>query len=81
VTSRASIIADNDAVYVETDDMLAELLDDKQRFATSMREAHDVCNEHRDVATMSPLENYIDEAEKCVWLLTETSRQGEPSRH
>lgn len=62
-------------------DMLAEMRDDNHRFVTSMREARDVCNDHRHVATMSLLKNYIDEAEKRVWLLYEISRQGEPSRH
>ena len=33
--------------------MLAELRDDNQRFIASMREAHDVCDEHNDVAAQS----------------------------
>jgi starvation-inducible DNA-binding protein len=79
--ARQHRIAGNDAVYVETDDMLAELRDDNQRFVTSMREARDACNEHRDVAAMSFLENYIDDTEKRAWLLYEISRQDKPSRH
>ena len=72
-------IADNDAAYVTPDDMLAELRDDTQRFITSMREAHDVCDEHNDVATTSLLEVYIDEAERRVWFLYEASRHGLPT--
>jgi starvation-inducible DNA-binding protein len=72
--SRQQRIADNDAPYVEAQDMLAELRDDNQRFVTSMREAHDVCDEHGDVATTSLLENYIDEAERRVWFLYEAAR-------
>jgi starvation-inducible DNA-binding protein len=79
--SRQQRIADNDAPYVSADDMLAELRDDNQRFVTSMREAHDVCDEHGDVATTSLLEVYIDEAEKRVWFLYEATRQGDPSGH
>ncbi|HEY2755862.1 MAG TPA: DNA starvation/stationary phase protection protein [Pseudolabrys sp.] len=79
--SRQQRIADNDAPYVTPDDMLAELRDDNQRFITSMREAHDVCEEHNDVATASLLENYIDEAEKRVWFLYEIGRRGDPSGH
>jgi starvation-inducible DNA-binding protein len=41
-----------------------------------MRETHDVCDEHNDVATASLLENYIDEAERRVWFLYEAGRRG-----
>jgi len=79
--ARKQRIADNDAAYVDPQDMLAELRDDNQRFITSMREVHDVCDDHNDVATTSLLEVYIDEAEKRVWFLYEASRQGDPSGH
>ena len=79
--ARQSRIADNDAPYVDPDDMLAELRDDNQRFVAAMREAHDVCDEHGDVATASILEVYIDETERRVWFLYESGRQGEPSGH
>jgi starvation-inducible DNA-binding protein len=79
--SRHQRIADNDAPYVDAEDMLAELRDDNQRFITAMREAHDVCEEHGDVATTSQLEIYIDEAEKRVWFLYEAGRQGDPTGH
>jgi starvation-inducible DNA-binding protein len=79
--TRHQRIADNDAAYVTPDDMLAELRDDTQRFITAMREAHDVCEEHNDVATTSLLEVYIDEAERRVWFLYEAGRKGDPSGH
>jgi len=79
--ARKQRIADNDAAFVDPQDMLAELRDDNQRFITSMREVHDVCDDHNDVATTSLLEVYIDEAEKRVWFLYEASRQGDPSGH
>ena len=59
--------------------MLAELRDDTQRFIVSMRETHDLCDEHGDVATTSLLEVYIDEAERRVWFLYEASRHGNPT--
>jgi starvation-inducible DNA-binding protein len=40
-----------------------------------MREVHDVCDEHGDVATASMLENWIDETERRTWFLFETTRQ------
>jgi starvation-inducible DNA-binding protein len=79
--SRQQRIADNDAAYVDADDMLAELRDDNQRFVTSMREAHDVCDEHNDVATASLLENFIDQSEKRIWFLFEAGRRGDPTGH
>lgn len=77
--SRQQRIADNDAAYVDPLDMLAELRDDNQRLVSSMREVHDVCDEHNDVATTSILEVYIDEAERRVWFLYEASRHGLPT--
>jgi len=79
--ARQTRIEDNDAPYVTPDDMIAELRDDNQRVVTAMREAHDVCDEHNDVATASLLETFIDEAERRVWFLYEISRRGDPSGH
>ena len=73
-------ISDNDADYVEPLDMIAELREDNKTLATRLREAHDVCNEHRDVATASLIETWIDETERRTWFLFETSRAGTP-RH
>lgn len=75
--SRSQRIADNDADYVTPLDMLAELRDDNQRLVSRMREAHNVCEEHGDVATTSLLEVWIDEAERRVWFLYETGRKSE----
>jgi starvation-inducible DNA-binding protein len=40
-----------------------------------MQEVHELCDEHNDVATASLLENWIDETERRVWFLFETTRQ------
>ena len=74
---RQQRVLDNDADYVTPLDMLAELREDNQQLAARMREAHDVCDEHGDVATASLLEVWIDEAERRVWFLYETGRKGE----
>jgi len=79
--ARQTRIEDNDAPYVTPDDMIAELRDDNQRVVTAMREAHDVCDEHNDVATASLLETFIDDAEKRVWFLYDIGRRGDPSGH
>src|SRR5206468_8419440 len=75
--ARLQRVADNDADYVSPLDMLAELRDDNQDLANRMRETHDVCDEHGDVATTSLLEIWIDEAERRVWFLFEASRRGD----
>jgi starvation-inducible DNA-binding protein len=79
--ARHQRLADNDAAYVTPDDMLAELRDDNQRVIAAMRETHDLCDEHKDVATASLLENFIDEAERRVWFLYEAGRRGDPTGH
>jgi starvation-inducible DNA-binding protein len=71
-------ILDNDAEYVTPLDMLAELRDDNLQLVGSMRELHELCEEHKDVATASLLEVWIDQAERRVWFLFETTRRSSP---
>jgi starvation-inducible DNA-binding protein len=68
---------DNDADYVQPLDMLAELREDNKMLASRLREAHELCEEHRDVATASLIEIWIEEAERRTWFLFEASRQGD----
>jgi DNA-binding ferritin-like protein len=49
--------------------------EDNSDLAGRLREAHNVCDEHRDVATASLIENWIDETERRTWFLFEASRQ------
>ena len=72
---RTQRVLDNDADYVEPLDMLAELADDNKTFAARLREAHNVCDEHRDVATASFIEVWIDETERRTWFLFEATRR------
>ncbi|RWX36666.1 Dps family protein [Rhizobium leguminosarum] len=71
---RIQRILDNDADYVTPADMLAELREDNKQLTAMMRESHDLAGEHRDVASASLLENWIDEAEQRVWFLFESTR-------
>jgi len=73
--ARLQRVLDNDAEYVEPLDMLAELADDNQTLAARLREAHNVCDEHRDVATASLIEVWIDETERRTWFLFEATRR------
>jgi starvation-inducible DNA-binding protein len=75
--ARLQRVADNDADFVTPMDMLAELRDDNKELVARMRETHDLCDEHGDVATASLLEVWIDEAERRTWFLFEASRAGQ----
>ncbi len=74
---RLQRIKDNDAEFVTARDMLAELREDNKQLVSYMREVHDLCDEHGDVATASLLETWIDEAERRVWFLFEATRTAE----
>lgn len=67
-------VVDNEADYVEPHEILAELAEDNKMLATRLREAHDLCGEHRDVATTSLIEVWIDETERRTWFLFEATR-------
>ena len=71
---RLQRVLDNDAEYVTPQDMLAELQDGNKQLAMHLKQAHDLCDEHGDVATASLIENWIDEAERRVWFLFEAAR-------
>ena len=72
--ARLQRVRDNDAAYVEPSDMLGELSEDNRMVAKGLREAHDVCEEHGDVATTSMIEVWIDETERRTWFLFEAGR-------
>ncbi len=73
--SRTQRVLDNDADYVEPLDMIAELADDNKTLGARLREVHNVCDEHRDVATASLIEVWIDETERRTWFLSEIKRR------
>ena len=79
--ARLQRISDNDAEYVEPSDMLAELREDNVALVARLRAVHAACDEHRDIATASLIETWIDETERRTWFLFETSRDGGASRH
>ena len=79
--ARLQRVLDNDAEYVEPSDMLAELREDNKTLAARLREAHNVCDKHRDIATASLIEVWIDETERRTWFLFEASRRGDATGH
>ena len=72
--ARTQRLSDNDAEYVEPSDMLAELREDNKTLVASLRQAHNVCEEHGDIATASLIEIWVDETERRTWFLFEATR-------
>jgi starvation-inducible DNA-binding protein len=60
---------------LSAEEMLRELLDDNKEVAKAMREAHSVCDDAEDIASASLIENYVDDTERRVWFLFETTRR------
>ena len=79
--ARSQRVLDNDADYVEPSDMLAELRDDNQALTVNLRTTHDLCNEHRDIASASLIEVWIDATERRTWFLFEATRSGDATGH
>jgi len=69
--ARHQRVQDNDASSLTPEAMLTELLANNKELIKYLRAAHDVCDEHNDVATASLIENWIDETENRVWFLYE----------
>src|SRR5665213_3330814 len=65
--ARTQRVLDNDADYVEPQDMLAELREDNTTLAARLREAHNVVDDLHDIATASLIEVWIDETERRTW--------------
>jgi starvation-inducible DNA-binding protein len=81
ISKLQTVIEDNDADFVPPAMMLNELMNDNKRVAAAMRQAHEVCDEHEDIATASLIENWIDETEKRTWFLFEAARAASNSGH
>jgi starvation-inducible DNA-binding protein len=79
--ARLQRVLDNEAEYVDPEDMLAELCEDNKALTARLRESHNVCDEHGDVATTSLVENWIDETERRTWFLFGASRRGMTGGH
>src|SRR5215213_10420290 len=79
--SKHQSIKDNNEQFVGPNDMLRELMADNKAVAAAMRKAHELCEEHKDPASASLLEVYIDETEKRTWFLFEASRKADATGH
>ena len=79
--SRLQTIQDNNETYVTPAAMLTELRDDNKALGSRLRDVHEVCDEQRDIASASLIENWIDETERRTWFLFEASRPADDSGH
>jgi len=79
--AKLQTIDDNDSEFVAPSMMLSELMNDNKAVARTMRKAHEVADEHEDIATASLIENWIDETEKRIWFLFEAGRAASNSGH
>jgi starvation-inducible DNA-binding protein len=64
-------LKDNNAQHVSPKAMLSELFADNRQLIAFFRAAHEVCEQHNDVATTSLIEVWIDETERRAWFLGE----------
>jgi starvation-inducible DNA-binding protein len=69
--ARHQRLRDNDQTDVAPLEMVRELRDDNGRLTAFLRESHEVCAKHDDVATTSMIEVWIDQAERRTWFLSE----------
>ena len=67
-------LKDNNKESVSPTEMISELCDDNQQLTRSLRATHDVCDQHKDVATTSLIEVWIDETERRTWFLAEIAQ-------
>ena len=73
--SRLQNVPDDNEPFVEPIEMIRRLLEDNKNLASRMRDAHEICDQHQDVATASFLEVFIDETERRTWFLFETQAE------
>ena len=74
--ARTQRIKDSDDAQIRPHAMLAELRDDNGTIAHAMRKSHAKCEDAHDVATMGLLETFIEQTERRVWFLFETTQGG-----
>ena len=69
--SRHQRLADNNQESPTPAEMLTELRADNLALTRSLRQTHELCDGHNDVATTSLIESWIDQTERRTWFLSE----------
>ena len=69
--ARRQRLRDNDQEDLTARSMVSELRDDNARLTGFLRETHELCAKHNDVASTSLIETWIDQTERRTWFLSE----------
>jgi starvation-inducible DNA-binding protein len=69
-------ILDDNASFVSPLEMVQRLLDDNRHIAEHQRAAIEICEGSRDTPTANLLQELLDQTEKRIWFLYETSQGG-----
>jgi starvation-inducible DNA-binding protein len=64
-------LKDSNSHHLAPKAMLSELYADNRHLTASLRDTHEICDRHNDVATASLIEVWIDETERRAWFLGE----------
>ena len=67
-------LKENTANFVSPKDMFNELRNDNLELTRFLRATHEICAKHKDVATTSLIEVWIDQTERRTWFLFETAK-------
>jgi len=69
--SKHQRLEDNNKESLSPEEMLSALRADNLELTRFLRQTHEVCDRHSDVATASLIENWIDQTERRTWFLSE----------
>jgi starvation-inducible DNA-binding protein len=69
--SRHQRLKDNNDERLTPDEMLLELRDENVHLTRFLRATYGVCERHKDIATASLIENWVNETEGRTWFLSE----------
>jgi starvation-inducible DNA-binding protein len=72
--TRHQRLTDNNEESMSPEHMLAELLTDNRQLTRFLRATHGISDQYNDVATVSLIENWIDQTERRAWFLSEIVR-------
>lgn len=72
--SRHQSLTDNNADFVGSAAMLAELRDDNLKMVEALRAAKDIADNAKDNATSAVIDNWTDDAEQRAWFLFEAAQ-------
>lgn len=72
--ARHQRLKDNEKESLTARDMMTEIYLDNRELTRFLRSTHETCEKHNDIATASLIENWVDEAERRSWFLSEITK-------